>query len=191
MVTCGPEPDLFAFYTSRYAEDDRLRMSPHGRLEFARTRELLERYLPPAPAWVLDVGGGTGVHARWLTESGYRTHVVGLVPAHVAQAASIAGVTAGVGDARHLDQPDTSVDVVLLLGPLYHLLEHAGAPQVRVLLADYEPRELRRLAPGEGEQRTLPVEAGNGSRRRACRARSDGGCARGLHRRVLASLPTR
>ncbi len=128
------------------------------------------------------------MRARWLTESGYRTHVVDLVPAHVAQAASIAGVTAGVGDARHLDQPDASVNVVLLLGPLYHLLEHAGAPQVRVLLADYE---LRRLAPGEGEQRTLPVEAGNGSRRRACRARSDGGCARGLHRRVLASLPTR
>ncbi len=125
MVTRGPEPDLFAFYTSRYAEDDRLRMSPHGRLEFARTRELLERHLPPAPAQVLDVGGGTGVHARWLSESGYRTHVVDLVPAHVAQAASIAGVTAAVGDARHLDQPDASVDVVLLLGPLYHLLERA------------------------------------------------------------------
>ncbi len=125
MVTCEPEPDLFAFYTSRYAEDDRLRMSPHGRLEFARTRELLERYLPPAPASVLDVGGGTGVHARWLSENGYQTHVVDLVPAHVTQAASIPGVTAAVGDARRLDQPDASVDVVLLLGPLYHLLERA------------------------------------------------------------------
>ena len=125
MVTCGPEPDLFAFYTSRYAEDDRLRISPHGRLELARTRELLERYLPPAPGRVLDVGGGTGVHARWLSENGYQTHVVDLVPAHVTQAAGIPGVTAAVGDARHLDQPDASADVVLLLGPLYHLLEHA------------------------------------------------------------------
>jgi len=125
MVTCGPEPDLFAFYTSRYAEDDRLRISPHGRLEFARTRELLERHLPPAPARVLDVGGGTGVHARRLSENGYQTHVVDLVQAHVAQAASIPGVTAAVGDARRLDQPDSSVDVVLLLGPLYHLLERA------------------------------------------------------------------
>ncbi len=60
MVMHEPELDLTASYTSRYVEDDRLRMSPHGRLEFARTRELLERHLPSAPAWVLDVGGGTG-----------------------------------------------------------------------------------------------------------------------------------
>ncbi len=45
-------------------------------------------------------------------------------------------------------------------------LEHAGASQVRVLLADYE---LRLLAPCGGEQLTLPVEAGGG-RRRAWRA---------------------
>jgi len=125
MVMHEPEPDLTAFYTSRYVEDDRLRMSPHGRLEFARTRELLERHLPSAPARVLDVGGGTGVHARWLSENGYRVHVVDLVAAHVAQAAGIPGVTAAVGDARHLEQSDESADVVLLLGPLYHLLDRA------------------------------------------------------------------
>jgi len=42
--------------------------------------------------------------------------------------------------------------LVSLLGVLR---EHAGARQVRVLLADYEPRELRLLAPGGGEQLTL------------------------------------
>ncbi len=46
MVMHEPELDLTASYTSRYVEDDRLRMSLHGRLEFARTRELLERHLP-------------------------------------------------------------------------------------------------------------------------------------------------
>ena len=29
------------------------------------------------------------------------------------------------GDARHLDVPSRSADVVLLLGPLYHLVEHS------------------------------------------------------------------
>ena len=35
------------------------------------------------------------------------------------------GVTADVGDARHLGADDDSYDVVLLLGPLYHLIEHS------------------------------------------------------------------
>jgi ubiquinone/menaquinone biosynthesis C-methylase UbiE len=113
-----PEPDLHRFYTQRYVEDDRLRMSPHGRLELARTRELLDRKLPGAPARVLDVGGGTGVHARWLVEHGYEVHLVDIVPEHVEQAARIAGVSASVGDARELEQPDDWADVVLVLGPL-------------------------------------------------------------------------
>ena len=58
----GVAPDLLDFYSRRYDEDARLRATPHGRLELARTRELLERFLPPPPARVLDVGGGTGIH---------------------------------------------------------------------------------------------------------------------------------
>ena len=37
-----------------------------GQLELLRTREIVRRHLPPAPRRVLDVGGGTGVHAAWL-----------------------------------------------------------------------------------------------------------------------------
>jgi methylase of polypeptide subunit release factors len=54
--------------------------SPHNRLELLRTRELLQRQLPSSPAVVLDVGGGTGVHAAWLAGRGYRVHLVDLVP---------------------------------------------------------------------------------------------------------------
>ena len=116
-------PDILEFYESQYVEDDRLQRSPHGRLEFARTQELLRRLLPAAPATVLDVGGATGVHAQWLAADGYTVHLVDPVPAHVAQAAHIPGVTAALGDARALDAPTDSVDVVLLFGPLYHLPE--------------------------------------------------------------------
>lgn len=122
MALHDPEPDLHRFYTTRYVEDDRLRMSSHGRLEFARTRELLRRKLPAAPARVLDVGGGTGVHARWLADAGYEIHLVDVVPEHVEQAARIGRVSASVGDARRLEQPDDWADVVLVLGPLYHLV---------------------------------------------------------------------
>ena len=71
-----PERDIVTFYQTRYLEDDRLRVSPHGRLEFLRTQELLRRYLPEPPARILDVGGATGVHASWLVEAGYTVHVV-------------------------------------------------------------------------------------------------------------------
>ncbi|QIS19140.1 class I SAM-dependent methyltransferase [Nocardia terpenica] len=103
-------------------EGTRLSRTPHGRLEFLRTQELIRRYLT-APARVLDVGGGTGVHAEWLAADGHPVHVVDLVPGHIEAAAMLPGVTAQVGDARRLPVADRGIDAVLLLGPLYHLTE--------------------------------------------------------------------
>jgi SAM-dependent methyltransferase len=126
-----PVPDLHAYYTSHFVEDARLQATAHGRLEFERTRELLRRHLPSPPVRVLDVGGATGVHARWLAGDGYDVHVVDLVPEHVAVAGSLPGVTAAVGDARELAEPDGHVAATLLLGPLYHLVDRAD--RVRAL----------------------------------------------------------
>jgi ubiquinone/menaquinone biosynthesis C-methylase UbiE len=117
------DPDVLAFYNERFREDDRLRVRAHGVLERVRTQELIARFLPPPPASILDVGGATGVHAEWLAAQGYDVHVVDPVEAHVAQAQRVPGVTAEVGDARSLTQADAGQDAVLLLGPLYHLLE--------------------------------------------------------------------
>jgi SAM-dependent methyltransferase len=123
--TAGTHPsvrdDILAYY-ARGREDGRLRTGV-GRLEFWRTQEVLRRLLPPAPAQVLDVGGGSGVHAAWLAADGHRVKLVDPVPLHVAQAGRLPGVTARQGDARALPAADGSADVVLLLGPLYHLTE--------------------------------------------------------------------
>lgn len=70
---------------------------------------------------VLDVGGGTGVHAEWLASDGHTVHLIDPVPGHIEVAATLPGVTAEVGDARRLPSTDSSVDAVLMLGPLYHL----------------------------------------------------------------------
>ncbi len=56
-------------------------------------------------------------------------HVVDPVARHVAEAAEIEGVTAEVGDARALSWPDDTADVVLLMGPLYHLTEPGDRAQ--------------------------------------------------------------
>ena len=119
------DPLIMAFYRDRYDEGSRLTRSRHGQLEFVRTQELLRRLLPRVPARVLDVGGGTGIHARWLADDGYDVHLVDPVPGHVTQAAAQGGFTAAVGDARALHEADDSVDVTLLLGPLYHLVDPA------------------------------------------------------------------
>ena len=123
------DAEIAAFY-QRGLERDRLD-SGTGALEFARTKTLLLRFLPPPAAVVLDVGGGPGRYAVWLAERGYRVHLVDPVALHVEQARAAAdarGVKLGgveQGDARALGMTDASADAVLLLGPLYHLTERA------------------------------------------------------------------
>lgn len=118
-----------AHYESGDYERERLGQGG-SRIELARTKELLLRFLPPAPATVLDVGGGPGLYATWLTSLGYTVTLVDLTPLHVQQALDAARALdrpfeARVGDARDLDFADHSFDVVLLLGPLYHLVERS------------------------------------------------------------------
>jgi ubiquinone/menaquinone biosynthesis C-methylase UbiE len=112
-------PEVEHFYSQVIDESTRLSTSADGRLELLRTQELLRRYLPPPPARVLDVGGGPGVHARWLVDDGYQVKLIDPVARHVEQAAKVC--TAELGDARRLTAADASYDVVQVLGPLYHL----------------------------------------------------------------------
>jgi SAM-dependent methyltransferase len=94
-------------------------------IEFVRTKELLQRFLPPPPATVLDVGEGPGAYALWLADLGYRVHLIDAVALHVEQAttASEGRFTTALGDARDLPDDDSSRDAVLMLGPLYHLTD--------------------------------------------------------------------
>jgi len=124
------------YATSARPEDERLRNGT-GRIEFLRTQELVRRYLPSDESCrVLDVGGASGVHAEWLAAAGHHVHLVDPVPRHVDQAAarsrsSAAPFTASIGDARDLGAGDQTVDIVLLLGPLYHLVDRTD--RVRAL----------------------------------------------------------
>lgn len=113
----------------RSKESERL-SNEWGELERIRTQAILARHLPSAPAIIYDVGGGTGAYAVPLAKQGYRVHLIDPVELHLVQAQSYAAAS-GValasimqGDARKLNFPSGSADAVLLLGPLYHLVEH-------------------------------------------------------------------
>jgi SAM-dependent methyltransferase len=120
------DPDVVAHYEMGL-EGSRLFRGGRPRLEYVRTLELLGRFLPPPPAKVLDVGGGTGVYAVPLAHQGYKVHVVDPIQLHVDKARDAAdefelsGVIASVGDARDLAAFREGFDATLLLGPLYHL----------------------------------------------------------------------
>jgi ubiquinone/menaquinone biosynthesis C-methylase UbiE len=111
--------------------DEQARLSDHwGQIEFIRTQDIINRYLKSPPAVVLDVGGAAGRYACWLAKRGYQVHLVDPVPLHIqqAQAASDAQLETPIasctlGDARQLEFGDEMADAVLLLGPLYHLVE--------------------------------------------------------------------
>ena len=123
-------PEMLEHYASGY-ESQRL-LHGSSQIELARTQEIITRYASRPPAIVFDVGGGPGVYALWLAKQGYEVHLIDATPLHIEQArqasllqpdASLAQIE--VGDARDVKRADMSVDIVLLLGPLYHLTGRA------------------------------------------------------------------
>ena len=129
------EPAIAEFY--RQTPEERRLEEGAFLLEGLRTRELIERHAPAPPATVLDVGGAAGAYAVWLAEAGYEVHLVDPVPRLVDEArrrserGSRPIASCRVGDARALDFADHSADLVLMLGPLYHLT--VAADRVRAI----------------------------------------------------------
>ena len=121
----GPPREVLDYY-DRFPEESRLTSGPF-KLEFERTKDIITRRLPSAPARVIDVGGAAGAYSAWLTERGYDVHLIDATPRLVAKARErntalarpIASIA--VGDARSVAEPDGSAAAVMIMGPLYHL----------------------------------------------------------------------
>lgn len=131
------------------AEQHRLLQSPREQAEFALAKELLAEYVAPKSR-VLDVGAGPGRYAEFLLRDlGCRVGLVDLSPRSLdlfrrripnAEASKILFTRAGC--ATQLDSLEAHpFDAVLLMGPLYHLLE----PEERRAAIE---QALRLLKPG-------------------------------------------
>lgn len=125
MTEPSIDRDILTFYADGYDEDLRIRDGLR-QIELIRTREIVRRHLPAGSLRMLDVGGGGGVHAEWLLDDGHSVDLIDPVPRHVQEAnqrlSTRPRFSAAVGDARDLP-PTGPYDAVLLLGPLYHLVE--------------------------------------------------------------------
>jgi ubiquinone/menaquinone biosynthesis C-methylase UbiE len=134
-----------SFY-DRSPQDEWDRMDRH-RMEFETTLRAMREFIPPHSA-VLDIGGGPGRYSIELAKAGHRVTLLDLSSGNVElarQKACDMGVQVDEfiqGNALDLSRfADATFDAVLLMGPLYHLVEPSDRD--RAIL-----EALRVLAPG-------------------------------------------
>ncbi len=109
-------------------EDARIK-NGHGRIEFLTTVHYIEKYVKPGMK-ILEVGAGTGIYSHYFAHLGYEVDAVELVEKNIAifkqNITSDEKISITQGNAVDLaGYPDDTYDIVLLLGPLYHLSEDA------------------------------------------------------------------
>lgn len=127
--------DKIRNYYKSFDEQNRLLSSNSGRLEFETTMEILKKYLPEKAA-VLDLGGGAGAYSFPLAAEGYEVYLADLSEDLIEKAKKFGKtqdacpVAYDVRNATDLGAyRDEQFDVVIVLGPLYHLLEEAERKQ--------------------------------------------------------------
>lgn len=120
--------EIELFY-NKASEETRLNKGM-GPFEFERIKSLIEKYIPGPSCSVLDVGGGTGKYSEWLAQKGHRVHMVEPLSKHLKLAQTRASrlknrFSIHQGASPNLSFPNSSMDLVILHGPLYHLQNDA------------------------------------------------------------------
>ena len=120
--------EILENYYNEWNEDDRL-LSRFGQVEFLTTIRFIEKYLKPGMK-VLEVGAGSGRYSHYFARKGYEVNAVELVERNIEdfKKKTLPGenITIVQGDAVNLHMlKDDEYDIVLHLGPMYHLSTEA------------------------------------------------------------------
>ncbi|QSX06110.1 class I SAM-dependent methyltransferase [Sedimentibacter sp. zth1] len=116
------------FYDNKYDEWSRL---DRHRIEFEITKKYLDKFIVGDNLDIFDIGGGPGRYSFYLSDKGHNVTLLDLSQHNIDIAkekskelnTNLAGYIKG--DALELDEHNKKYDVVLLMGPLYHLVNKA------------------------------------------------------------------
>ncbi|ERI93365.1 putative phage head-tail adaptor [Clostridiales bacterium oral taxon 876 str. F0540] len=117
--------DLEKLYES-FNEDERLSRSKSNSIEFLTTTYFIDKYLKKGMK-ILDIGAGTGAYSLYYANKGYAVTAIDFVKRNVDTMKSKAlreNIKVDIYQGNALDMsnlPDNTFDIVLCLGPLYHL----------------------------------------------------------------------
>ena len=113
------EKELIEYY-NKHNEDKRLK-TKHANIEFITAMKYIHEYIKEGYS-ILDVGAGTGAYSIPLRDEGYDVTAVELVKQNLKYMEK-ANINFYQGSAVNLSKfKDNSFDIVLLFGPMYHLL---------------------------------------------------------------------
>lgn len=120
----GRNEILNKFYNEICDEDTRLDPK-HRKLEFLTTDRYVQKYLKPGYR-ILEVGAGTGKYSLHYAKQGYQVNAIEYVKHNLdilkSKITDEMDIVAEQGDAIDLSRfADNTFDIVLVLGPLYHL----------------------------------------------------------------------
>ena len=114
------EENLIKYY-NKFNEDKRLN-TKHGNIEFITALEYIHKYINKNDK-VLDIGAGTGKYSIYLYNEGYDVTAVELVKHNLrVLQKNEPNIKAYQGNALNLKFDDNTFDIILLFGPMYHLI---------------------------------------------------------------------
>jgi len=114
------------YYDNIYDEWERL---DRHKLEFDITKRYLDKYIIGQSLEVFDIGGGPGRYSFYLAEKGHKVSLLDLSSRNIEVAKEKAkefnvGLKEYIyGNALELEKYEQKYDVILLMGPLYHLVK--------------------------------------------------------------------
>jgi S-adenosylmethionine-dependent methyltransferase len=116
------------WYDTEYDEWERLE---HHKIEFDITIRFLDDFIKGENLDIFDIGGGPGRYSMYLRERGHKVTLLDLSKKNI-EVARRKSLEKGIalegyihGNALELEGIKHQYDVILMMGPLYHLMEES------------------------------------------------------------------
>ncbi|MDR7856762.1 class I SAM-dependent methyltransferase [Tissierella sp.] len=120
--------EIEQWYDEKYDEWERL---GRHKIEFDITKRYLDEYLTGENLEIFDIGGGPGRYSIYLAGKGHSVSLLDLSSRNI-EVAKEKSAERGIvledyihGNALELSKYEQKYDVILLMGPLYHLIKES------------------------------------------------------------------